>query len=562
VGGFSPGGPKGWCGNGLPYGVEFSPNGNLLYITTKFTTAGYNGFIQFNVQSTNTNSAMIQTSSCFIDQVLNQPSPYGGLQRGPDGKIYMAYKLPTFTTGSVQYYNLDPNIDQGLGPILNPWNGISGSFTGGTKLGLPTVLQLNPVPVISSSVTISNTVICSGNAITVNANYNGNVPVEYHGWIIEECTQSGVSVSGGYNSNVIWDENPLGIPYTFLNSSQLACNKYYKITSVTQNLTNCLNWTLSEPKIIYLSCTPYGLTTVSDICLGNSATLCVDEAYEQPSTTYTISWGKKGNNINCINVTPAANGQTIYAATITNTITGCVGQKQFIVNAYSAPNPNFSYAVNTSNSLYNTITATPNNLSGTSTLGYEEKWKIEKLDVSGNVISNTELGINPNPSCWQTQVAGSTNFGGYNNINNVTCSINPGQFTKNTTYRITRYVRNAYCSQWQAYSPNIISPLRKKNNEIGEMSNQISDNLNLTLFPNPSNGQLNINLKNAQDTKYNVEVFDVYGKLIYKEEVMNITGSEFNTEINLTSLNLSNGLYLINVNSDNQKSSQRIVIEK
>lgn len=561
VGGFSPGGPKGWCGNGLPYGVEFSPNGNLLYITTNFTTAGYNGFIQFNVQSSNTNSAMIQNSSCFIDEVLNQPSPYGGLQRGPDGNIYMAYKLPSFTTGSVQYYNLNPDTDQGIGPIQSPWTGVSGSYTGGTKLGLPTVLQLNPVPVISSSVTISNTVVCSGSQITVNANYNGNIAIEYHGWILEECTQSGVSVAGGYNSNVIWDPNTLGTPYTF-NSAQLACNKYYKITSVVQNLTNCLNWTLSEPKIIYLSCTPNGLTSINNNCLGNSLTLCIDEIYEQPSTTYTVSWGKRGSNINCVNVTPTTSGQTTYAATITNTITGCVGQKQFIVNSYSAPNPNFSYLVNTSNSLYNTITATPNDLSGINTLGYEEKWKIEKLDATGNVLSNTELGSNPNPSCWQTQVVGYTNFNGYDNINNVTCSGTQGNFNKNTTYRITRYVRNAYCSQWQSYSPSIISPFRKKNDDLSEISNSSNNKLALALFPNPSNGLLNINLDNAIDSKYNIEVFDIYGKSVYKTEKLNTNGTEFKAEINLADLNLANGLYLINVSSNNQSSSQRIMIEK
>ena len=425
--------------------------------------------------------------------------------------------------------------------------------------------KVNPTPILTANIATSST-ICSGQSLVVTANYTGNLSTLDYCWIVEQCSQSGV-VDPSFTAQWYWNLNATmtsGTPFTFQipGSESLPCNKYYRIKFAMRNLSNCLPWVEAPVSYVYLACKPNGLTTVNNICLGSSTTLCIDEVYEQPSNTYTVSWSKKGNNINCINVTPTTNGQTIYTATITNTITGCVGQKRFIVNAYSAPNPNFSYAVNTSNSLYNTITATPNNLSGTSTLGYEEKWKIEKLDVSGNVISNTELGINPNPSCWQTQVAGSTNFSGYNNINNVTCSINPGQFAKNTTYRITRYVRNAYCSQWQSYSPNIISPLRKKNNEIGETSNQISDNLNLTSFPNPSNGLLSLNLKNALDAKYNIEVFDVYGKLIYKDEVFNITGSEFNTDINLSNLNLSNGLYLINVDSDKQKSSQRIIIEK
>ena len=83
-----------------------------------------------------------------------------------------------------------------------------------------------------------------------------------------------------------------------------------------------------------------------------------------------------------------------------------------------------------------------------------------------------------------------------------------------------------------------------------------------SISPNPSNGRISISFENAQKTKYDIEVFDVYGKLIYKTEVLNTASSIYTTQINLSNLELSNGLYLININSENQKSSQRIVIEK
>jgi hypothetical protein len=156
-----------------------------------------------------------------------------------------------------------------------------------------------------------------------------------------------------------------------------------------------------------------------------------------------------------------------------------------------------------------------------------------------------------------------------------------GQFSKTKTYRITRGTWNNACSWAQASSTISPQMLRSSENTIiGTSStdntidysnsrsqfNMTDNNIviggKLTVFPNPSNGQLNINFENAIDSKYNVEVFDIYGKLIYKQEVLNATGNVFNTEINLSNLNLSNGLYLINVNSDNQNTSQRIVIEK
>ena len=96
---------------------------------------------------------------------------------------------------------------------------------------------------------------------------------------------------------------------------------------------------------------------------------------------------------------------------------------------------------------------------------------------------------------------------------------------------------------------------------VGIKENQIL-NKNIIVYPNPSNGILNLNLFNAIDSKYDIEVFDIYGKSVYKTEKLNRNSTEFIIEINLSDLNLPNGLYLININSNNQSSSQRIMIEK
>jgi len=554
VGGFTPGGPKGWCGNGLPYGVEFSPNGNFLYITTNFTTAGYNGFIQFNVQSTNTTSTQIQTSSRFIYQVDNMASPFGGLQKGPDNKIYMAWNAP-YSINTVNYLNHDANTTYTQNPNMSSLTNVNASGINGVKLGLPTVLQIKPVPVISSSVTISNTVICSGNAITVNANYNGNVPVEYHGWIIEECTQSGVSVSGGYNSNVIWDPNQLGMQYTFPLSSQLACNKYYKITSVTQNLINCLNETLSEPKIIYLSCNPNGLTTISNICLGNSATLCVDDIYNLPSNTYTVSWGKKGNNINCINVTPAIPGQTNYAATITNTITGCVGQKSFVVNTYNN-NPKFSTTTaHTNGTNYFTVSTTVVDQTANTQPGFTYQWDI--------LNTNTSLNTGGYQPCWWHNLSAQEKFPGYNGTNSVDCVALPseGHFPTFQTYKIVRSTWNTYCSV-KKDSAIVTNSGSRIGNFDNESSFTNTDKSVLMIYPNPSNGLVKIHVLNSTDKSYKFEVCDVYGKIIFKKEEENKQNNDFMTELNLNEFNLSNGLYILKVKTDNQILSKRIIIEK
>jgi PKD repeat protein len=66
---------------GTPYGLEFSPNGNLLYITTW----DQHTLTQFDI--TSGNAATIGASSV---QIAISPSNLGTLQMGPDNKIYVA----------------------------------------------------------------------------------------------------------------------------------------------------------------------------------------------------------------------------------------------------------------------------------------------------------------------------------------------------------------------------------------------------------------------------------------------------------------------------------------
>ncbi|HWR33816.1 MAG TPA: gliding motility-associated C-terminal domain-containing protein, partial [Chitinophagaceae bacterium] len=74
-----------------PYGVEFSPNSKLLYVTLQSRASGISRHIvsQYNyLDSALTN---ITASRIDLDSVNNNtPGYYAALQLGPDGKIYMA----------------------------------------------------------------------------------------------------------------------------------------------------------------------------------------------------------------------------------------------------------------------------------------------------------------------------------------------------------------------------------------------------------------------------------------------------------------------------------------
>ncbi|RUT80039.1 PKD domain-containing protein [Ancylomarina longa] len=79
-----------------PYGVEFSPSGNLLYISLFSTGEVLQFDLTSNVQNTINSSAQIVGNSVSW--------LYGALQLAPDGKIYLAKMNLTLSAGS-------PNLD-------------------------------------------------------------------------------------------------------------------------------------------------------------------------------------------------------------------------------------------------------------------------------------------------------------------------------------------------------------------------------------------------------------------------------------------------------------------
>jgi hypothetical protein len=72
------------------YGCEFSPDGNLLYVTTIFSP--YSQLLQYNLLSST------PWVPYYIYSNSNDSVSFGQLQRGPDNKIYMTSCNPYFTS--------------------------------------------------------------------------------------------------------------------------------------------------------------------------------------------------------------------------------------------------------------------------------------------------------------------------------------------------------------------------------------------------------------------------------------------------------------------------------
>jgi len=112
--------------NSYPYGIEFSPNGSLLYVSA----AGTGKIYQYNLQT-------LPADSISTTQVEVGKSPnavwVGALQLAPDGKIY----FPIYNTNFLGVINM-PNTQ---GVDCKYQNNAVSLGTGIAKLGLPTFNQ-------------------------------------------------------------------------------------------------------------------------------------------------------------------------------------------------------------------------------------------------------------------------------------------------------------------------------------------------------------------------------------------------------------------------------------
>ena len=78
----------------------------------------------------------------------------------------------------------------------------------------------------------------------------------------------------------------------------------------------------------------------------------------------------------------------------------------------------------------------------------------------------------------------------------------------------------------------------------------------VTIYPNPTNGILNMDLKNDVN---NIKVINILGKIVYNEKITKDTAGT-TKKVDLS--NLVNGLYIVSVTNENGTSNYKVVLNK
>ena len=89
------------------------------------------------------------------------------------------------------------------------------------------------------------------------------------------------------------------------------------------------------------------------------------------------------------------------------------------------------------------------------------------------------------------------------------------------------------------------------------LSNDKANDLNLVLSPNPNNGNFNISGISNTSSPINIEVIDLQGRTILKNENIIIT----NNNLNVNLPEKAKGIYVIKVKSGTSMFSKKILVK-
>lgn len=274
------------------YGLEFSPTGNKLYVTT---SAANSKLIQYDLDSLDSADPSTDIEATKFDG-YQEGTEYGALQRGPNNLLYMAVNNST-SIGTIS----TPAGDDGGAQFDPEGFDLQGRTS---RLGLPNFAQEESTPLQQPSITV--TAGCAGQTSTFTA--VGRDPlnsIETYRWIFGD----GTSVEGQDTTHVY------------------AAPGTYTVQMVLSNRCD-MDTTLSTT--ITINNLPETPTVPSDTALCDQP--IVLEAWPVDISEFSYYWST-GDTTRQITVTEP----NIIDVAIINNLTGCTSDTLSVFLADSRP---------------------------------------------------------------------------------------------------------------------------------------------------------------------------------------------------------------------------------
>ncbi|MEQ8627443.1 PKD domain-containing protein [Ekhidna sp.] len=274
------------------YGMEFSPGGLRLYLTT---SSGASKLIQYDLDSLNSADPVGDIEATKFDG-YPQGADYGALQLGPDGTIYMAVD----NSGTLGTINSPDGDDTGAS-----FNATGFDLSGRTsRLGLPNFAQNQSPPQQQPSMIV--TAGCAGQESTFSAvGRDPNNSIENYLWIFGDGTSAAVQdTTHTYTS-----------PGTY-NVQLVLSNRCDVDTTLTQTIT--------------INNIPENPTVPTDTALCDQPIVLTAWPTDNPDFNYYWSTGQTTREI-------TVSQPAIIDVAIINTVTGCTSDTLQVFLADARP---------------------------------------------------------------------------------------------------------------------------------------------------------------------------------------------------------------------------------
>lgn len=85
------------------------------------------------------------------------------------------------------------------------------------------------------------------------------------------------------------------------------------------------------------------------------------------------------------------------------------------------------------------------------------------------------------------------------------------------------------------------------------------DRVTMYVYPNPTNGQVNVTYSNSGGENYYLEIFDMLGNTLKRYSLNSISSSSGHLTENL---NFPSGAYLFRLSNNNVSITQRVIVQK